>query len=410
MVQGKYIKIIWAILLSMSLSGCYFLPKEEEEVIAPELIESDKELYKTQPVEVGDIDERIVCSGIVIPSEMIPQYFVEGGKIKKYYVMQGDTVEKGQLLAEIESSDFEIEIEKQNFVIKRAQLELTASQEERHKELEENIQEANEMIQTLENELESLKEKLLLNKELLEAGLIAKAEVTTLENQMSEQEANKKVYEIKCMKWQEELDSGDSMDTAREQLVYEEAIFNRQLLEEKREKAKLYASSTGVISYKTNKLAGEIVSGEEKIFQIANLDNFLIKYEGDSATSFEIGETVILNYKDIDYEVEVVMTPKTVPTEKKNELINMVYFKIKDASLASILESGIMVKITKIKKASKSVLLVPTKSIITIAGKNYIYVLENGIRMQKGIEIGISNNAYTEVRDGIKEGELIIMQ
>src|SRR5690606_28641602 len=104
--RGVLLLIIMTLLMT-SLSGCYLFPKEEE-VLAPPLVEPPEITYETQEVKKGVIEKKITASGTFVSIEQANMFFKHrGGRLKKIHVKVGDYVEKGQLIAELDSADLE---------------------------------------------------------------------------------------------------------------------------------------------------------------------------------------------------------------------------------------------------------------------------------------------------------------
>ena len=60
--------------------------------------------------------------------------------------------------------------------------------------------------------------------------------------------------------------------------------------------------------------------------------------------------------------------------------------------------------------ASKSnVLMVPNRAISKQQGKSYVTVEKNGTTEQVSVTTGISNSQYTEITDGVVEGDTVII-
>ena len=100
-----------AALLITLISGCSFLPKEEP-VLAPPLTEPAQMDYQTAEVKKGEIIKRVKGSGIMVPTSHYDLYYTkDGGRLKEIHVREGDTIEKGQTLAEIETGNLAFEID-----------------------------------------------------------------------------------------------------------------------------------------------------------------------------------------------------------------------------------------------------------------------------------------------------------
>lgn len=122
-------------LVSIFLGGCSFLPKEEP-VLAPPLVEPAQLDYETAEVKKAEIIKRVKGSGTMVPTSHQDLYYTkDGGRLKKIHVREGDLVEKGQTLAELETGNLAFEIDQAYIDLKKAQLRLQqmeANQEDKY--------------------------------------------------------------------------------------------------------------------------------------------------------------------------------------------------------------------------------------------------------------------------------------
>lgn len=108
--------------LSLSISGCYFLPKEEE-VLAPPIKVPEKVVYDTVEVKKGTIVNDIKCTGDFVSVAKTDMFYKDrGGRLKKVYVKNGDDVKKGQLLAELETGEIETDLKLQQITLRKAEI------------------------------------------------------------------------------------------------------------------------------------------------------------------------------------------------------------------------------------------------------------------------------------------------
>ncbi len=122
--RGVLIFIILGLLMT-SLTGCYLFPKEEE-VLAPPLVEPPEITYETTKVTRGVIEKKLTASGTFVSVEQSNMFFRHrGGRLKAVHVKVGDQVEKGQLIAELDSGDLENQIKQQEIHLKKAQTRLS---------------------------------------------------------------------------------------------------------------------------------------------------------------------------------------------------------------------------------------------------------------------------------------------
>ena len=120
--------VILCAMFCTLFSGCYLLPAEEETLEAPEL--TVKEVtYTTYTVEKGDNERWESGTGYFASTLNETLLFGKSGTMKKLYVRSGDTVEEGQLLAELDTGDIADQIEYQEYVVEKAKLNYYAQAE-----------------------------------------------------------------------------------------------------------------------------------------------------------------------------------------------------------------------------------------------------------------------------------------
>ena len=56
------------------------------------------------------------------------------------------------------------------------------------------------------------------------------------------------------------------------------------------------------------------------------------------------------------------------------------------------------------------VLLVPTNVLYTGDTGRYLYVIENGVRVRRDVATGLVTDWYTQITDGLQEGELVYVK
>ena len=125
----RFISMLMIVCLLMTaLSGCYFLP-EEEEILTPPLSEPEEVTYRTHTVGTGNLEYYIRGTGYFVSttSETL-QFGNVSGKLRDVYVKNGDMVKKGQLIAELETGDLPYTIKEQEINVKISEINLKNAQ------------------------------------------------------------------------------------------------------------------------------------------------------------------------------------------------------------------------------------------------------------------------------------------
>ncbi len=114
--------ILAAVFISFLFSGCTLMPVEEE-VLAPPVKEPQKVTYETQEAKKGTIEKKIRCTGYFVSVSKEDMFFrYSGGRLNKIYFKYGDTVKKGDLIADLDGGAIADNIALQKLVVQKAQI------------------------------------------------------------------------------------------------------------------------------------------------------------------------------------------------------------------------------------------------------------------------------------------------
>ena len=76
---------------------------------------------------------------------------------------------------------------------------------------------------------------------------------------------------------------------------------------------------------------------------------------------------------------------------------------------SATLRQGLSVTVNLVTASKSNVLMVPNRAISKQQGKSYVTVEKNGTTEQVSVTTGISNSQYTEITDGVVEGDTVII-
>ncbi len=122
MKKNKVLCIAAAALTTLSMTGCYFFPAEEE-LLEPPTVPIEDVAYSTYTAKVKDIASQTLASGYITSKVDFNCGFLEsGGVLKKIYVNVGDFVKEGDLIAELDTGNLEYLYEQQKLIVEKARL------------------------------------------------------------------------------------------------------------------------------------------------------------------------------------------------------------------------------------------------------------------------------------------------
>ncbi len=127
--KNPCILLILIIFISF-LSGCNFIP-EEEEALAPPLVKPKREEYELYEVQKKDITNYVKGSGNLVASEEKALFFKQSGsRLKDIDAKVGREVKKGDVLGRLDTGDLDTRIKLQEYALKKAELNLARLKEE----------------------------------------------------------------------------------------------------------------------------------------------------------------------------------------------------------------------------------------------------------------------------------------
>ena len=330
-----------------------------------------KVVYATAAIERGDVENTVLAAGLVQPIKYVDVGAQTSGKLKSLKVKRGDRVEKGQLLAEIDpilaktaltSAHAALENMTSQRSLKEAQLVLTKVQADRNDKLF-----AKDLIAANDRDI---------TKAAYDAAFADSAALTA---QMKQATA--------------------SVNTATANLGY----------------TQITAPMAGDI-VSINLLEGQTLNANQSapnILRIADIDTVTVWAQVSEADidRVKIGQQVYFTVLGQDRKWtgsirQILPTPELI----NNVVFYDVLFDIENPKRALYIQMTAQVFI--ILSQAKDVLLIPTAAVgnANEGSEIKIQVLkeDNSIEI-RAIKIGIKGEISTEVKEGLKENELVVI-
>lgn len=331
----RFISMLIVILLFLTagmISSCGFLP-EEEEILAPPLMEPARIEYRTRPVERGTLIQQVRMSGSFNPEvQQALSFEKQGGRIKEVHVRAGNMVEAGDLLIELDSGPLEMQITLQEIEVEK--VKLTISQ--------------------------------------LRANQAESYSVRRAELDLRQQEIRLEDLQIQL------------------------------------EDTKIYAPFAGSVTYITSQSIGEYVGAYQVVARIADTSSLVLVTISDRAADLPIGAEVDIEYNRENYRGEVIANPSSLFNDPDERLRRAAIVRLLDETPENP-RLGSDARITYIQETREDVLIVSRNHINLMSGRRYVNVLEDGIRVEKDVEIGLMTDTDAEIISGLEEGDLIIV-
>lgn len=178
-------------------------------------------------------------------------------------------------------------------------------------------------------------------------------------------------------------------------------------LETQKEGSTITAPFDGVITYTYKTAIGELVAGYETIITIADPATLMVTTDDTLAESLSVGGTALLTLRDNSTaDALVVETPATIDPESVTATSAYLTFS---GGIPAKARNGADIKIEYVTEQKDNVIVLAKKSVISANNRKYVSVLENGLRVEKDVEVGISNETDVEIVSGLAVGDLVIL-
>ena len=322
-------------------------------------------------VQRGDLTVDITASGNLALSVVEDLAFEISGTVEEVMVEEGDSVEEGQLLAKLDTAEWEKE------------------------------------LITLERNL--LQAKIALDK--------AEEETCTSIGDIGQSTTDPREIEIKELDVElAETRLAETLDASPEIIAPSDGFITKINVEGGDEVLK---GTVALQIADPNKFEADILVSEMDIQQVKLGGEAWVQVGAVQGMSLpaevtHISPTAYIQSGVVNYQVKVEVESLEASPQKQQEARIQQKQAAKQVSPAIPegfqLRQGMTVTVSIIVAEREDVLLVPNAAITTSGKQTYVQVVSpDGILEERSITTGISNWQYTEVTDGISEGEEVVI-
>jgi RND family efflux transporter MFP subunit len=396
MIFSKKILIISLIVIVVAVLAFFVFfrgnPDESEEASAQDAAEEARKVKETPlPVKVveaqiGDLIIKLKFPGEAVTNMKINMKAEVAGVIKSLNVEESKHVKKGELLVELDDEKYRLDLEQEEATRLKVLSELLV--EKRFAEPGETRSGPyREKIKKVKDDYEEARRR-------FRSGLISKAEFekASTEYELSLIESGEKKEEIRA--------AAKGLTQAEIRVKAAQMIL---------EKTKIKAPFSGIIHDIKVSPKEHVTSGRE-LFTLVNIDRIRVhaKVLESEIGKMKVGREVDLKFsaypgKIFKGEVKAI-SPVINPQDKTCNVI------IDVANPEKEIKPGMHVEVEIAAEIHKNKLLIPQDAVLVRSGRKLAFVVEEGLAKWRYIEVGLENEDYAEVLDGVKEGESVIIE
>lgn len=385
---------------------------------------------RVRTIEIGrePIRELLELSGTIAPENRVMVTARAFGPLETVMVEEADLVEKGRLLARIDERDYRLRLAEIEAALRSARLEKDNADRdyERTRTLHEKrdyrprLAEIEAALRSAVVEEENARTTLMRLESLFRAEVAtaqerdnararfeaAAAAVIRLEAQAAQ--VRETVAE------QEEIYSAREVDGARTRFEAAGAALERLQAQADQVRDSLAhtmieAPVSGYVSRRFFDAGAEIGAGSGPLFEIINIDRVRLRLAA--------GETALARFRaGLPVEIRVDAMPETTFRGRVEKIMPDLDPATRSVAVEVILDNpghrlrpGMFARARIEIERRDEALVLPREGFITVGGRHYAYVAEEGKARRREIETGLVEGEKFEVRSGLREGERVIV-
>ena len=380
--------------------------------------------YTTAQVKKGTIQTQVACTGKVVSNQDIEIKSKASGKVINLPFDISDTVRASELLVKLDPTDEQRNVEKALATLEATKAHLNSAKqgliidENKLKTARMNIQAE---ISSTKADWEDAKNKAEREKQLYEKKLSSQEELDT---KKTEAIKAKSAYEKALVKHEELKTQKMELELKRQAVRLEKsnvraATIDLEIAEQRLLDTCILAPIDGTLTVK-NVQIGQIissginnVSGGTTMLTLSDLSRIFIIASVDESDIGKIqlgqkAEITVDSYPGDLFQGQVVQIGA-----RGINMSNVVTFDVKIEILKknkSLLKPEMSANIKIISKEKSNILLIPNEAIeFSPEGPKAKIVLPDKTIISRSIVLGLENEGVTEVVEGVKEGETVLL-
>jgi HlyD family secretion protein len=349
--------------LVISLLGCS----------SPEMDENIP--VKTMPVKNHFLKTSLTLSGVLLPTQTADVSSRIAGQVQSVRPDVGSMVKKGDVLVVLDT-------EKLNAQLTQAEAGL--------KSAEAAVQEVQSRMELAKINLNMIQKNYDRTKALFDSGIASQSQLDDLTGRL---DTAVKQYKNTA---------GPELDKAR--AVFDTTKANIQYLQVQIDSATIRSPINGIVTNR-NADPGEVVSPGVTVISVANTATLKMKTNvtQDLLPLLEVGQEIDVTVDIYPDRILKGVISGIGPIAVNTGGIFPLEIAIgNDGSILSGLSAHAMLNLT-----GKKGVVVPSAAVLEIGEKSYVFVIQDGVAIQRDIITGLRNDQEMEVLKGLEVGEKV---
>ena len=381
-----------AFLIALVSTGCGTSPGTAAGISAGDGGTPDPNQRRVNTLTVVEkpIEQLVVVTGTLAAEQEIVLGLKVAGRIAELPVDLGSVVKKGDVIARVDTTDFALRVRQSEAAVQQARVRLGLSPTGTNEDVD---LEQTAFVREARAQMDSTKARLDRIAQLAEKGLISKADLDAVSG----------TYKVAEAQYADALDEGRNRQGVLAQRRSELEIARQQF-----DDAVLYAPIAGSIRQRHANI-GQYLAAGAAVVTLVQMSPLRLRTEVPErdAQNIRIGMMVRVAVEGAagTHQGRVVRLSPAIDEANRTLLV-----ETEVANASHSLRPGTFARAEIVASSSQRALMVPAAAVVTFAGIDRVFIVQDGQAVEKRVRTGRHNDAGVEILEGVSAGDKVVIE
>lgn len=343
---------------------------------------------KIARVEEMPFGETVTANGTLAAYDQSTASAKVAGRLSTISVDLGSVVRRGQMVAQVETSDYKLRVQQAEAALAQARARVGLAPDGKDDAVNPEQTGTVRQARAVLDEAKVSRERAA---KLVQQGIVARSEFDTVDA----------TYKVAVSRYQDAIEEIRNRQALVAQRRSELALARQQLGD-----TAVYAPLDGIVQQKRASV-GEYLAAGAPVVDIVRMNPLRLQAEVPErdAGTVRFGQSVRVTVAG-DANVYLGQIKRLSPVITAQNRMLMVEADVQNNGL---LRPGSFAKAEIVTNDAKMAITVPNNSIVTFAGIEKVIVVQNGKALEKPITTGRRNGDWTEIIAGVNVGDQVIV-
>ncbi len=343
---------------------------------------------QTARVEEMPMGKSVVANGTLAAYDQATVGTKVPGRLQTITVDLGSPVKRGQLIARVEPTDYQLRVQQAEAALAQARARVGLSADGASDRVDPEQTSTVRQARAVMDEARLSRERASV---LVTQGVIARAEFDSVDA----------AYKVAAGRYQDAIEEIRNRQAVVSQRRSEVALARQQLAD-----TSIYASFDGIVQEKRASVGEFLASGAPIVLVVKmNPLRFRAEVQERDAANVRAGQNIRVSVEGSaqNYSGQVTRLSPTIIEQNRILVVEA------DISNDGALRPGSFARAEIFVDTTSMGVTVPTNAVVTFAGIEKVIVVENGKAVEKTITTGRRAADWTEIIAGVKVGEQVVV-